>query len=116
MKEVCKDSMNSKGTKKGRTHFPNPARLIQALSQIGYRFEDAIADLIDNSITAGASEIMIRFFHDGEQLVSIAIADNGIGMSEKKLINFSHAPLGSASPPTKFRSVLTSTPNNKLNS
>ena len=79
--------MNSKETKKGRAHFPNPARLIQALSQIGYRFEDAIADLIDNSITAGASEIMIRFFHDGEQLVSIAIADNGIGMSEKKLIN-----------------------------
>ena len=33
--------------------------LIESMRSIGYSFETAIADLVDNSITANASEIQI---------------------------------------------------------
>jgi len=66
-------------------NMPEPARMVHALSQIGYRLEDAISDLVDNSITAGASTVLIRFMHDGERLISVAIADDGLGMTERQL-------------------------------
>jgi len=65
--------------------LPEPSRMVHALSQIGYKLENAIADLIDNSITAGASSVLIRFLHDGNRLVSLAIADDGHGMTERGL-------------------------------
>ena len=38
---------------------PNPASIIESLRSIGYTLETAIADLIDNSITANAKTISI---------------------------------------------------------
>lgn len=65
--------------------LPKAARMISALRQIGYSFEQAIADLIDNSINAKASAILVRFVCRDDQIQSIIVGDNGIGMSEEAL-------------------------------
>jgi anti-sigma regulatory factor (Ser/Thr protein kinase) len=64
---------------------PDPECLIQSLRSIGYTLETALADLIDNSIAADASEISIRFsWNNGTPWV--ALADNGTGMDREMLI------------------------------
>jgi len=65
---------------------PSPISLIEALRNIGYSIETAVADIIDNSITAGASQINIRFsWNSGDPW--LAIIDNGSGMEKVELIN-----------------------------
>ena len=66
---------------------PDPTRLIAALRQIGYSLEQALSDLIDNSINAAASTILIRFVCDQERIVSVALVDDGSGMTERTLRN-----------------------------
>jgi hypothetical protein len=66
---------------------PNAKRLIGALRQIGYSFEQAISDLIDNSINAHAKNVVIRFITTGKNIVSVVIADDGLGMSPTKLVD-----------------------------
>ena len=51
---------------------------------IGYRFVTALADIVDNSLTAGAYNIDIVTEPDS---MSITIIDNGIGMNEQELLN-----------------------------
>ncbi len=63
---------------------PNVGHLIESLREIGYSVEVAIADLIDNSITAESTEIKIFAVKKPE--ISIVILDNGNGMSERELI------------------------------
>ena len=64
---------------------PSAGVVIESLRSIGYTLETAIADIIDNSISAGASKIQImhRWLDGGESWV--AIADDGMGMSELEL-------------------------------
>ncbi|MFC1621244.1 ATP-binding protein [Candidatus Omnitrophota bacterium] len=80
---------------------PSPAPLIEALRDIGYSIETAIADLIDNSITAKACKIDIKFGWD-EGDPWLAIVDDGGGMSQKELFNAmrfgSMHPLSTRSP------------------
>ncbi len=65
---------------------PSPISLVESLREIGYSMETAIADLIDNSITAGASEIQLRFaWNTGKPW--LAIMDNGSGMSADEVTN-----------------------------
>jgi hypothetical protein len=65
---------------------PIPAMIIESLRDFGYTLETAIADIVDNSITANATEINVRFsWNNGSPWV--AIADNGAGMTESILIN-----------------------------
>ena len=64
---------------------PYAPAMIESLRAVGYDLSTAIADLIDNSLTAGATEIDVIFFWNGEAS-SIAVVDNGSGMSEEKLI------------------------------
>lgn len=40
----------------------------------------ALADLIDNSLDAAASHVLIRFVQDGTRIVSMMVIDNGSGM------------------------------------
>ncbi|MGZ0712313.1 ATP-binding protein (plasmid) [Coraliomargarita sp. W4R53] len=54
-------------------------RLLESMRSVGYSFEAALADLIDNSITAGATAIEIDADVVGAEFV--AILDNGRGMS-----------------------------------
>lgn len=48
---------------------PNPSALIESLRAFGYDLKTSVADLIDNSISAGAENIHIEFSWDGENSV-----------------------------------------------
>jgi hypothetical protein len=64
---------------------PSAARLTGSLRDIGYDFMTAVADLVDNSIAAGASRINVytQFVpHDSYVLIT----DDGSGMSEGDLV------------------------------
>lgn len=64
---------------------PDVPILIESIRSIGYSFESALADIIDNSISKRASTINIRFSALEPQYV--AIIDNGIGMNEEELFD-----------------------------
>jgi hypothetical protein len=59
---------------------PSAARLTDSLRDIGYDFSSAIADLVDNSITAGATEVNVVIEFDGGAS-RVFISDNGRGMT-----------------------------------
>jgi hypothetical protein len=61
---------------------PDP-ELMESMRAVGYTLETAIADIIDNSITAGGDQIDVRFTAIPEP--RIAIVDNGSGMDEATL-------------------------------
>lgn len=64
---------------------PSASALIESLRGVGYSLEAAIADLIDNSIAAGARTIdVIWEWNDGHPTAQIV--DDGCGMSEDTLI------------------------------
>lgn len=65
--------------------LPDPQRMIVALRQVGYSFEQAISDLVDNSINGRASHVLIRFICDENSIRSCVIADDGVGMSESRM-------------------------------
>jgi hypothetical protein len=64
---------------------PRASAMVESLRAFGYNIQTAIADLIDNSISAGAKNIWLSFCWDGENS-HISIRDDGYGMSEEKLI------------------------------
>jgi hypothetical protein len=71
--------------RKSDANFPDAGRLITALRQIGYSLEQALADLVDNSINAGARSVLIRFLHDGNEIKAVAVVDDGAGMDKEGL-------------------------------
>ena len=75
--------------------YPSPSSLMESLRDIGYSMETALADVIDNSITAQATDININFsWNDAEPW--LAISDNGHGMNYQELLLA--MKLGSLSP------------------
>ena len=69
---------------KGHEVIPSARRLIMSLRDMGYDFAQAIADVVDNSVEAGASRVNIDVEFDGDASW-VRIADNGIGMSPDQL-------------------------------
>lgn len=70
---------------KGTRHAPPKAgAMMEALRGLGYSTAAAVADVVDNSISAGASEVRLRFDWEG-QASRISILDNGRGMSDPEL-------------------------------
>jgi len=74
---------------------PRADALIESTRGFGYSPEAAIADLIDNSISAKAKNIWVSFDWAGE-LSTVRVEDDGSGMSEAQLANAMR--LGSMSP------------------
>ncbi len=66
---------------------PNPSRLIEGLRDTGYSFATAIADIVDNSITANADTIDIRIEQTPSGEVIVLIIDDGYGMNNLELEN-----------------------------
>lgn len=65
---------------------PNPARLVDILASVGHTMPSAVADLVDNAISANATEIAITFGRpDSGHGRWMAIADNGDGMNRARL-------------------------------
>ncbi|WP_435255697.1 ATP-binding protein [Streptomyces althioticus] len=69
----------------GSTHLPPDAGYGKALTNQGYGFEVAIADLVDNSIDAGADKIVVHFLRDAERILTLLVIDNGRGMDDAGL-------------------------------
>jgi hypothetical protein len=59
---------------------PVPHSFIHALRSMGYRFEEAVADLIDNSIQAKAGVVLVRLVVSKDALTRVMIVDDGQGM------------------------------------
>jgi len=55
-----------------------------AMRSMGYSFESAIADIIDNSISANSKNILIRFPAEPINCI-VSILDDGIGMNKETL-------------------------------
>ncbi|MFD3912844.1 ATP-binding protein [Streptomyces sp. NPDC058603] len=69
----------------GSKRLPPAARYVESLTHQGYGFEAAIADLVDNSIDAGARNVVISFLRDSDRLVSLLVVDDGHGMNDEAL-------------------------------
>jgi len=65
--------------------IPDPISLIESMRSVGYSIEAAIADIVDNSLSAQANNIEIKYDASNEPFV--AILDNGWGMAPDKLTN-----------------------------
>ena len=65
---------------------PAAHELSNSMRCMGYSLESAIADIVDNSITAKATEIEIKFPVSPDD-VCIAICDNGNGMTKEELFD-----------------------------
>lgn len=63
---------------------PRASAMLEALRGLGYSTASALADLIDNSVSAGASEIRVWFSWAGEHS-RITILDDGRGMDDAEL-------------------------------
>jgi hypothetical protein len=63
---------------------PSARRLTESLRHIGYDFTTAVADIVDNSVAAGAHKIDITIHYDGASSY-VLIADDGSGMTERGL-------------------------------
>ena len=64
---------------------PYAPTLMESTRAIGYSLQAAIADIIDNSITAKATSISIKYFPLGQPYISIL--DDGLGMTGAELFN-----------------------------
>ena len=69
-----------------RENKPTADVLMSSMRAIGYSFESAVADIIDNSISVKANLIEVRFPVDPSGIF-VAICDNGAGMSEDELFD-----------------------------
>ncbi|NMG20915.1 ATP-binding protein [Brasilonema bromeliae] len=65
---------------------PRAPAMLESLRAFGYNIQTAIADLIDNSISAGAKNVWLQFYWDGSESY-ISILDDGKGMTEAELVN-----------------------------
>ena len=74
---------------------PRADVLMESLRATGYSLPDAVSDLIDNSITAGARNIWLNFHWSGADSRAFFL-DDGSGMSETELIDAMR--IGSQSP------------------
>jgi hypothetical protein len=69
----------------GSTHLPPDSGYAKALTNQGYGFEAAVADLIDNSIDAQADSVVVHFLRAADRIVSLLVIDDGWGMDDDAL-------------------------------
>ena len=68
-----------------RIVMPYAPILVESTRSIGYSFEAAVADIIDNSISAAATEVRVCFSSKDPQW--LCIEDDGWGMTPEELEN-----------------------------
>ncbi len=74
--------------------YPNPEYLIKSIAEQGYSLETALADLMDNSISANADKIEVLIDMEAEPF-RLFLVDNGDGMREEALIKNMQFPSNS---------------------
>lgn len=70
---------------KERINIPQADMLMGSMRSMGYSFESAVADVIDNSISANATNIQVLFPYSPLEELALGILDDGTGMSENVL-------------------------------
>lgn len=70
---------------KDKINIPKASTLMGSLRSMGYTFESAVADVIDNSISAHASIVRILFPANPLDSIAVGIIDNGDGMTDAEL-------------------------------
>lgn len=65
--------------------MPSPKSTINAYRSFGYNLSTAIADIIDNSVSAGADKIFLEYEWKGKDSY-LSILDNGVGMNKDELV------------------------------
>lgn len=68
-----------------KENIPKADMLMGSMRSMGYSFETAIADIIDNSISAGCSSVSLLFPTDSFQKQAVGILDDGCGLSREEL-------------------------------
>ncbi len=68
----------------GAVELPPDPRVLDGLGR-NHSLETALADLVDNSIDAGATDVLIRLVRHCGQLRALCVADNGRGMSPEAI-------------------------------
>ena len=71
-------------TVKTRKAPPRAMAMLESLRGLGYSTATALADIVDNSISAGASEVRIDFQWAGLDS-RVSILDDGRGMNDSEL-------------------------------
>ncbi len=69
----------------GEDITPQASDLLESNRSLGYSIEEAISDLIDNSITAEAKSIFINLKWN-KNIPTLSISDDGYGMTLNKLV------------------------------
>jgi hypothetical protein len=76
---------------------PSAPAMLNSLRAIGYSFEAALADIVDNSVAAEASSVNIQFRTFPEPY--LAVVDDGYGMSPERLVEaMRHGGIGPSQP------------------
>ncbi len=79
--------------------------MLESLRGMGYTPATALADIVDNSVSAGATKVDIQFDWAGEdgRGSRVTILDNGRGMDDAELESAmtlgDKSPVGQESPP-----------------
>lgn len=81
---------------KYRECSPNVSNFSRSFKNIGYNHYSAILDLIDNSVSAGATKVWVDYRHGSGKGVSVIVSDNGKGMTPPRL--FEAMRIASADP------------------
>lgn len=68
------------------TSIPDAVRTLRGLSHQGYTPQTAVADILDNSIAAGATTLSVQFVSQPDESHVVNIADNGCGMDGETLV------------------------------
>ena len=77
--------MTVPGDAREREVPPRASILVESLRDIGYSLQTAVADIIDNSLTAGARRIEL-LAETHAKVPTIGILDDGAGMTETELL------------------------------
>jgi hypothetical protein len=67
------------------TAIPEAGSMMETFRAMGYNAETAVADIVDNSVSAGASVVKINFDWKGQGTI-ISVKDNGCGMNGEELV------------------------------
>lgn len=79
--------MMGEGSVEDEVVNPDAGRMIEGLRDTGYEFDTAMADIVDNSIAAGATKIDVLLVQGFGGEVTVSVADNGSGMDRAGLLN-----------------------------
>ena len=71
---------------KEKLHIPQADMLLGSMRAMGYSFESALADVIDNSISANAENIRLLFPTNPLDKLAVGVLDDGDGMSKDVLL------------------------------